>query len=94
MSEGRRVGWRLISLHTLACLGTVLLFLAPVLVTWALRVNALVGIERAPQSLGLVPPRHRHRHRQPAGPGRQPGLRADARLYARILLGRSASGST
>ena len=54
MSEGRRVGWRFVSLYTLAYLGTVLLFLAPVLVTFALKVNALVGIERAPQSLGLV----------------------------------------
>jgi len=55
MSEGRRVGWRFVSLYTLAYLGTVLLFLAPVLVTLALKVNALVGIERAPQPWGSSP---------------------------------------
>ena len=35
-------------------MGTSLLFLAPVLVTLALKVNSLVGIEQAPRSLGLV----------------------------------------
>src|ERR1700712_1729243 len=54
MPEGRRVGAGFIALYTLAYLGTVLLFLAPVLVTLALKVNALVGIEQAPRSLGLV----------------------------------------
>jgi MFS family permease len=50
----RRVGWGFISLYTLAYMSTCLLFLAPVLVSLALKVNALVGIERAPNSLALV----------------------------------------
>jgi MFS family permease len=41
-------------LYTLAVLSTSLLFLAPLLVTLALKVNALVGTERAPSSLSLV----------------------------------------
>jgi MFS family permease len=49
-----RVGWGFISLYTLAYMGTCLLFLAPVLVTLALKVNSLVGIEQAPNSLALV----------------------------------------
>ena len=35
-------------------MGTILLFLAPLLVTLALKVNSLVGIEQAPNSLALV----------------------------------------
>ena len=50
----RRVGWGFISLYTAAYMGTCLLFLAPVLVTLALKVNSLVGIEQAPKSLALV----------------------------------------
>ncbi len=50
----RRVGWGFISLYTAAYMGTCLLFLAPVLVTLALKVNSLVGIEEAPNSLALV----------------------------------------
>lgn len=50
----RRVGWHFIVLYTLAFLSTSLLFLAPLLVTLALKVNALVGTERAPSSLSLV----------------------------------------
>src|SRR6185295_7862786 len=50
----RRAGWGFISLYTLAFLSTSLLFLAPLLVTLALKVNSLVGIERAPNSLALV----------------------------------------
>ncbi len=50
----RRVGWGFISLYTLAYISTSLLFLAPLLVTLALKVNSLVGIERAPDSLALV----------------------------------------
>ncbi len=50
----RRVGWGFISLYTLAYMSTSLLFLAPVLVTLALKVDSLVGIERAPGSLALV----------------------------------------
>ena len=49
-----RVGWVFISLYTLAYLSTSLLFLAPVLVTLALKVNSLVGIKQAPNSLALV----------------------------------------
>jgi MFS family permease len=50
----RRVGFRFISLLTLAYTGTNLLFLAPLLVTLALKVNALVGTKQAPNSLALV----------------------------------------
>jgi hypothetical protein len=49
-----RVGWRFISLYVLAFMGTNLVFLAPLLVTLPLKINALVGIERAPDSLALV----------------------------------------
>jgi MFS family permease len=49
-----RVGWGFISLYTLAYISTSLLFLAPLLVTLALKVNSLVGIEQAPNSLALV----------------------------------------
>ena len=48
------VGWGFISLYTLAYMGTSLLFLAPVLVTLALKVESLVGIKQAPSSLALV----------------------------------------
>jgi Na+/melibiose symporter-like transporter len=50
----RRVGWGFITLYTLAFISTSLLFLAPLLVTLALKVNSLVGIERAPSSLAVV----------------------------------------
>jgi MFS family permease len=50
----RRVGWGFISRYTLAYMSTSLLFLAPLLVTLALKVDSLVGIERAPDSLALV----------------------------------------
>ncbi len=48
------VGWGFISLYTLAYLSTCLLFLAPAIVTLALKVNALVGIDQAPRSLAQV----------------------------------------
>jgi len=48
------VGWGFIALYTLAYVSTSLLFLAPLLVTLALKVNSLVGTERAPNSLSLV----------------------------------------
>ena len=54
ISVERRVGWGFISLYTLAYMGTCLLFLAPVLVTLALKVNSLMGIDQAPNSLALV----------------------------------------
>jgi hypothetical protein len=49
-----RVGWGFISLYTLAFMSTSLLFLAPLLVTLALKVNSLVGIEQALSSLAVV----------------------------------------
>ena len=49
-----RVGWGFVSLYTLAYVGTCLVLIAPLLVTLALKVNSLVGIEQAPSSLGLV----------------------------------------
>ena len=49
-----RVGWGFIALYTLAYISTSLLFLAPLLVTLALKVNSLVGIAQAPKSLALV----------------------------------------
>jgi MFS family permease len=49
-----RVGWGFITLYALAFMGTSLVFIAPVLVSLALKVNSLVGIERAPASLALV----------------------------------------
>jgi MFS family permease len=49
-----RVGRRFISLYTLAFIGTNLVFLAPLLVTLPLKVNALVGIDQAPNSLAVV----------------------------------------
>jgi MFS family permease len=50
----QRVSATFIALYTLAYMGTCLLFLAPLLVTLALKVNSLVGIERAPTRLALV----------------------------------------
>jgi MFS family permease len=50
----RRVGWGFISLYALAYMSTSLLFIAPLLVTLALKINSLVGIARAPDSLALV----------------------------------------
>lgn len=49
-----RVGWGFISLYTMAYISTCLLFLAPLLVTLALKVDSLVGIKQAPASLALV----------------------------------------
>ncbi len=52
--SARRVGWGFISLYTVAYMSTSLLFLAPLLVTLALKVDSLVGLSRAPASLALV----------------------------------------
>jgi MFS family permease len=41
-------------LYSLAFLGTTLLFIAPLLVTLALKINSLVGLDRAPGALALV----------------------------------------
>jgi MFS family permease len=49
-----RVGWAFIALYMLAYAGAALLLLAPLLVSLALKVNDLVGIEAAPNSLALV----------------------------------------
>src|SRR4051812_10933409 len=49
-----RVGWRFITLYALSYTGGSLLFLAPLLVSLALKVNDLVGIEAAPRNLAMV----------------------------------------
>ena len=49
-----RVSWKFITLYGFAYMSTCLLFLAPILVSLALKVNTLVGIERAPSSLALI----------------------------------------
>ena len=49
-----RVGWRFITLYALSYAGGSLLFLGPLLVSLALKVNDLVGIGDAPRSLALV----------------------------------------
>ncbi|SES48986.1 Sugar transporter [Pedococcus cremeus] len=48
------VGWGFVTLYTLSYLGTCLLFIAPLAVTLALKVNDLVGPPAAPASLALV----------------------------------------
>lgn len=48
------VGSRFVALYALAYIGTILLFLAPLLVSLSLKVNALVGTDRAPNNLSLV----------------------------------------
>jgi MFS family permease len=54
LAAEHRVGWGFVSLYALAYMGATLVLIAPVLVTLALKVNALVGIEQAPNSLALV----------------------------------------
>lgn len=49
-----RVGWGFIATYALAYIGTVLLFLAPLLVSLSLKVNALVGADRAADKLSLI----------------------------------------
>lgn len=49
-----RVGWGFIALYTAAYLSTVLVLLAPLLVTLALKINALVGPEHGPDRLAVV----------------------------------------
>lgn len=48
------VGRGFITRYVLAYMSTCLLFLAPLLVTLALKVNSLVGIDQAPKNLALV----------------------------------------
>jgi len=50
----RRVGWGFVVLYALAYMSTCLVFLAPALVSLALKVNSLVGTDQAPNSLSLV----------------------------------------
>jgi MFS family permease len=52
--QPHRVGWGFISLYALAYMSTSLLFIAPLLVTLPLKVDSLVGIKKAPDSLALV----------------------------------------
>lgn len=49
-----RVRWGFVTLYTLSYLGTSLLFIAPLAVTLALKVNDLVGKDDAPGSLAVV----------------------------------------
>ena len=52
--EQQPVSRGFVVLYALAYVGTILLFLAPLMVSLSLKVNALVGTERAPNSLSLV----------------------------------------
>ena len=54
MPDTQRVGGRFVVLYALALLSTSLLFLAPLLVSLALKVSSLVGVAHAPRSLALV----------------------------------------
>jgi MFS family permease len=49
-----RIGRRFVWLYAAAFTGTCLVLVAPLLVTLALKVNSLVGAERAPEGLALV----------------------------------------
>src|SRR6185437_7175070 len=49
-----RVGWGFISLYALSFSGGSLVLIAPLLVTLALKVNDLVGIDDAPKNLALT----------------------------------------
>ncbi|MGN6576035.1 MAG: MFS transporter [Nocardioides sp.] len=49
-----RLGWRFISLYALSYAGGALLVLGPLLVSLALKVNDLVGLEQAPKNLALI----------------------------------------
>ena len=53
-SAPERVGWGFILLYAVSYTGGSLLFLAPLLVSLALKVNDLVGIDAAPRNLALV----------------------------------------
>jgi MFS family permease len=50
----RRVGWGFITAYGAATLATSLVFVAPLLVTLALKVDSLVGSDRGGRSLSLV----------------------------------------
>jgi MFS family permease len=49
-----RVGWGFIALYAVSYTGGSLLFLAPLLVSLAVKVNDLVGLDAAPRNLALV----------------------------------------
>jgi MFS family permease len=49
-----RVGWAFISLYAVSSTGGSLLFLAPLLVSLALKVDDLVGLDAAPRNLAMV----------------------------------------
>ena len=49
-----RVGWTFIATYAAAYFATTLVLIAPLLVTLALKVNSLVGTERAPNNLSLI----------------------------------------
>jgi MFS family permease len=49
-----RVGWGFVALYAAAYMGTILLFLAPLLVSLSLKVRSLVGVDQAANSLSLV----------------------------------------
>src|SRR5690348_12959885 len=53
-STDYRVGWGFVTLYGLSFTGNALVFIAPLLVTLALKVNDLVGIHDAPKNLALV----------------------------------------
>ena len=53
-ASAHRVGWGFICLYASAYIGTSLVFLAPLLVSLALKINSLVGTDQAPNSLALV----------------------------------------
>jgi MFS family permease len=48
------VSWGFIALYTAAFMSSILLLIAPLLVTLALKIESLVGIERAPDNLAVV----------------------------------------
>jgi MFS family permease len=52
--EEVRVGWGFIALYAAAYVGTCLVLVAPLLVTLALKVDAVVGSDQAPSALALV----------------------------------------
>ena len=55
MSEpSTRVSWTFVASYAAAYLATSLVFIAPLLVTLALKVNSLVGTDRAASSLSLI----------------------------------------
>jgi MFS family permease len=53
-TELQRVGWAFIVLYTLAFISTCLVLIAPLLVTLALKIDALLGARAAPGGLALV----------------------------------------